>query len=396
MAVGSGGPLGKGGLAQLWVAAGGNPAKANLAASIALAESSGMQHSTNHNTNGTTDRGYWQINSVHGGQSTYDPLGNVKAAIAISDNGRNFSPWTTYNTGAYKQFLGQKIGNPGTALPTMPGSSSSTTGAGFNQAGYQAALAKSIAGNYVSGSIKQANDPYSAGQPSTGITAAQINAPLLSSGALTTATPNMADYAQAQSKLQDLSGGAPLNQHPAAFNVALGKSGYTNPLPTVTHWERTDQGVDASLPVGAPIRAIGDAKVMGIEPNWYNGQPLVYYKLLSGPDAGHYVYVAEQITDIAKPGSIVRAGGTIARYAGSGTGIEMGWATASGQTQAMATTGYKEGYATASGRNFRNFLDGLGARAGQGKGLSIGAGADPDDDAAALAAQGRAVRNQRR
>src|SRR4029077_20133489 len=81
---------------------------------------------------------------------------------------------------------------------------------------------------------------------------------------------------------------------------------YTNPLPYVTccgHWERTDQGVDATMPVGAPIVAPSRVKILGIVPGWYAGQPLVYFELLAGPDAGRIQYVAEQITQIAHPGS---------------------------------------------------------------------------------------------
>jgi hypothetical protein len=50
---------------------------------------------------------------------------------------------------------------------------------------------------------------------------------------------------------------------------------YINPLRYVTIWERTDQGVDAVMPVGAPILAPCRIKILAIEPNWYAGQPLV-------------------------------------------------------------------------------------------------------------------------
>jgi hypothetical protein len=92
-------------LEDLWVKAGGNPAKKAIAAAIALAESAGVSNAVNHNSNGSTDRGLWQINSVHGSQSTFDPLANAKAAVAISSNGTNWRPWVTYNNGAYKQFM---------------------------------------------------------------------------------------------------------------------------------------------------------------------------------------------------------------------------------------------------------------------------------------------------
>ena len=91
------GTLGCTGLEELWEDAGGSHAEAFIAAEIAMAESSGNQYAT-----GTVgERGYWQINPDHGSLSTYDPLGNAKAAVIISDDGTNWTPWTTYDTGAY-------------------------------------------------------------------------------------------------------------------------------------------------------------------------------------------------------------------------------------------------------------------------------------------------------
>jgi hypothetical protein len=144
---------------------------------------------------------------------------------------------------------------------------------------------------------------------------------------------------------------------------------YINPLPFVTccgHWERTDQGVDASMPVGAPIVAPCRIKVLAIEPDWYAGQPLVYYELLEGPDAGKVQYVSEQITDIATPGSFLQQGQVVARFAPSGTGIEFGWSTLNGVTLAMATTGYEEGQVTPAGLSIRAWLNAVGANAGSG------------------------------
>ncbi|PZS29524.1 MAG: hypothetical protein DLM59_12725 [Pseudonocardiales bacterium] len=141
---------------------------------------------------------------------------------------------------------------------------------------------------------------------------------------------------------------------------------YIDPLRYVTRWERTDQGVDAQMPVGAPILAPSAVKVLAIIPNWYAGQPLVYFELLNGPDAGRVQFVAEQITGIAPPGSILQQGQTIARFAASGTAIEYGWSTLNGVTLARATTGYSEGQATPAGRSIRAWLNALGANAGNG------------------------------
>ena len=139
---------------------------------------------------------------------------------------------------------------------------------------------------------------------------------------------------------------------------------YIDPLRFVSVWERTDQGVDATLPVGAPILAPCRVKILAIIPDWYAGQPLVYFELLAGAYAGSVQYVAEQITSIAPPGSILQQGQYIARYAKSGTGIEYGWSTPNGITLAVATTGYEEGEITLAGRKMRAWLNSLGANAG--------------------------------
>jgi LysM repeat protein len=91
------GTLSCGGLEALWVKAGGSASVEVTAASIAMAESGGNQFAT-----GTVgERGYWQINPVNGSLSTYDPYGNARAAVIMSGNGSNWSPWTTYTSGAY-------------------------------------------------------------------------------------------------------------------------------------------------------------------------------------------------------------------------------------------------------------------------------------------------------
>jgi LysM repeat protein len=91
------GTLGCTGLEELWEQAGGSSGQAVTAASIAMAESSGEQFATG----AAGERGYWQINPDHGSLSTYDPLGNAKAAVTISDDGTNWTPWTTFTSGAY-------------------------------------------------------------------------------------------------------------------------------------------------------------------------------------------------------------------------------------------------------------------------------------------------------
>lgn len=161
----------------------------------------------------------------------------------------------------------------------------------------------------------------------------------------------------------------PLSQvrHELALQVVAApvtNANYIDPLQYVSVWERTDQGVDAQMPVGAPILAPCEVKILAIEPNWYAGQPLVYYELLQGPQAGKVQYVAEEITKLAPPGSILSQGQPIARFARSGTGIEFGWSTLNGVTLAEATSGYEEGQVTPAGKSIRAWLNALGANAG--------------------------------
>jgi LysM repeat protein len=91
------GTLGCSGLERLWDAAGGNPSHAFMAAEIAMAESGGNQYALSP----TDDFGYWQINASNGSLATYSALGNARSAIILSDNGTNWSPWTTYTAGLY-------------------------------------------------------------------------------------------------------------------------------------------------------------------------------------------------------------------------------------------------------------------------------------------------------
>jgi hypothetical protein len=93
------GELGCQQLEALWEQAGGPVSAASLAAEVARAESGGRPGAANHNTNGTVDRGLWQINSIWGAESTYNALANAKAAVSISRDGTNWSPWVTYQHG---------------------------------------------------------------------------------------------------------------------------------------------------------------------------------------------------------------------------------------------------------------------------------------------------------
>lgn len=122
-----GGVYGYSALEGLWRRAGGNVNSQSIAAAVALAESGGNPNASNRNTNGTIDRGLWQVNSIHGGLSTFDVMGNARAAVKISGNGRSWMPWVTYWNGAYKRFL--RSGVPATGLGSATAGSGATRSA---------------------------------------------------------------------------------------------------------------------------------------------------------------------------------------------------------------------------------------------------------------------------
>jgi len=81
-----------------WEVADGNEAFADLAAAVAMAESSG-----DHNAiSSSGDYGLWQINAAAHPQynrgQLLEPHYNAMAAVAISENGTNWRPWCTAYT----------------------------------------------------------------------------------------------------------------------------------------------------------------------------------------------------------------------------------------------------------------------------------------------------------
>ena len=109
-------------LEELWLLAGGSAATRDVAAAIAQAESGGCQYAkagptddrpvkecAYRQTNQENSYGLWQINRrahpQYSAASLYTTTGNANAAVAISSGGKSFSAWSTYTTGAYKQYL---------------------------------------------------------------------------------------------------------------------------------------------------------------------------------------------------------------------------------------------------------------------------------------------------
>lgn len=93
------------GLAQ----AAGSSGDVTTAVAVALAESSGDSAAVGKNADGSRDRGLWQINDrAHPEVSdacAFDPSCNARAAYTISNGWTDFTPWTTYISGAYQQYL---------------------------------------------------------------------------------------------------------------------------------------------------------------------------------------------------------------------------------------------------------------------------------------------------
>ena len=95
----------------------------DTAVAVAMAESGG--HPMAHNTNvGTGDNSYglFQINMLgslgparlaeyhlSSNDQLFDPLTNAKVAYRMSQGGTNWTPWSTYKSGAYERYLGPGV-----------------------------------------------------------------------------------------------------------------------------------------------------------------------------------------------------------------------------------------------------------------------------------------------
>lgn len=122
--------------------------QANVAA-IALAESGGNPNASHVNTDGSIDRGLYQINNrFHPDVSdscAYDPVCSTRAVMAMTGGGKTFSPdpwnpsvdhWTSQlpkveaaqKAGGWKQFQSQFASDQVAATPPSQGSSSSSGG----------------------------------------------------------------------------------------------------------------------------------------------------------------------------------------------------------------------------------------------------------------------------
>lgn len=87
-------------IGALWITAGGNPFKAQVATCIAMHESGGRVAVTSANPDGGTNVGLWQLDTRgkgagHSVASLQNPLTNARLAVQGSSNGQDWSAWAT-------------------------------------------------------------------------------------------------------------------------------------------------------------------------------------------------------------------------------------------------------------------------------------------------------------
>jgi len=91
-----------------------------VAVSIAMAESSCALTATNHDSNGSQDRGLWQINNAAwpgiSNSCAFQMQCNANAAFTISGGGSNWTPWATYGNGAWQRYISSAISAVGSGF----------------------------------------------------------------------------------------------------------------------------------------------------------------------------------------------------------------------------------------------------------------------------------------
>jgi len=107
-------------------AAGFSPDQIATATAVALAESGGETTATNRNSNGSTDYGLWQINTIHGQLlnqgDKFNPLDNAKMALAVyARAGNKWTPWTVYKSGTYRAQMPTATLAAGNPVPPQGG-----------------------------------------------------------------------------------------------------------------------------------------------------------------------------------------------------------------------------------------------------------------------------------
>ncbi len=96
-------------IARLCHSEGWRDEKLLIAVAVVMAESAGYTEATNENTNGSIDRGLWQINSLHvdagriSAEECFDPVASTEYAYSLyKARSYSFGAWAAFNNGAYK------------------------------------------------------------------------------------------------------------------------------------------------------------------------------------------------------------------------------------------------------------------------------------------------------
>jgi peptidoglycan hydrolase CwlO-like protein len=116
-----------------------------------------------------------------------------------------------------------------------------------------------------------------------------------------------------------------------------GRAG-TDPIPGFTIG-RDDMGVDATAPPGTGIYAPLASTLVQVLQDWYGSQPLLLFRFDTPPPGApsDYWYVAEQINPVTTAvGTSFQSGQRVASFASAGTGIEIGWGSATSDSRTLA------------------------------------------------------------
>jgi peptidoglycan hydrolase CwlO-like protein len=112
----------------------------------------------------------------------------------------------------------------------------------------------------------------------------------------------------------------------------------SDPIPGFTIG-RDDMGVDATAPPGTGIYAPLASTLVQVLQDWYGSEPLLLFHFDTPPPGApsDYWYVAEQIDPVTTAlGTSFQTGQRVASFASSGTGIEIGWGSATADTRTLA------------------------------------------------------------
>jgi Lysozyme like domain len=125
-------------LEGFWIQAGGPKAVAPVAAAIALAESSGENVEQQGQPYATTGWGLWQITPGNSepnagvDQQLLNPQADAKAAVEkYQQAGNSFTPWTTFTSGKYLQFLKGNVPASNSGTTATPASTTALPGFSF-------------------------------------------------------------------------------------------------------------------------------------------------------------------------------------------------------------------------------------------------------------------------